>query len=103
MPEGRISDWDSTETECSFKITGLAKIGMKLVKSKRCSEINIISHGKNPFGFQLNIFIESTNENSCISQMVFEADINPFMKTMVATPLTNFFNMLVNKLKEINE
>lgn len=103
MPQERISNWQSTEKECSFKIKGLAGIGMALADIQTPGEINVIAHGKNPFDFTINIPLKDTGENKCNGHIVFEAKLNPMMKIMLETPLTNFFNMLASKLKEINE
>ena len=34
-------------------------------------------------------------------QLAFNADLNPMLKMMAVKPLTNFLNLLVQKLKEI--
>ena len=103
VPKDKISDWSSSADECSFNISGMATIGMKIIEKTPPSSIKIISHGKNPFDFTLNVSIASINENRSVVQLVFAAEINPFLKMMVEKPLSNFFNMLVDKLKAINE
>ena len=102
MPEGKISQWTSTSNECSFNINGMASIGMKIIEKSPFSSIKIVSHGKNPFEFILNVDIEAITPDQSVAQLIFEADINPFLKMMVEKPLTNFFNMLADKLKEIS-
>ena len=36
-----------------------------------------------------------------LPNFIFEAELNPMMKMMVAKPLGNFLNLLSEKLKEI--
>ena len=100
MPE-QVTNWTSTEEECSFTISGMATIGMKIIGKKPHSEINIISNGKVPFKFSLNVLLSEAAENKSTGQLVFEADLNPMLKMMVEKPLGNFFNLLVKKLKDI--
>ena len=100
MP-AQVTDWKSTTDECSFVINGMATIGMKIQNKIPNSKIEIVSHGKNPFSFTLNVLLNETAPNKTTGQLVFEADINAMLKMMVEKPLTNFFNMLAVKMKDI--
>ena len=101
MPE-QVANWESTGDECSFTIKGMGSIGMRIVEKIPISEVKIVST-KGALKFDLNCFIEKVNDDNCNTQLILEADLNPMMKMMVEKPLGNFFNLLVTKLKEINE
>ena len=79
----------------------MATIGMKIVNKVPSSLINIKSDGKVPFTFDLDVHITEMGENKCKGQLIFDGDINVMMKMMVEKPLTNFFNILANKMKDI--
>ncbi len=100
MPH-QVTEWESSENECTFNLNGMAKIGMRIVDKTPNSNIKITSFGKVPFEFTLNVNITETASNACKGQLVFESDINPFMKMMVEKPLTHFFNGLAQKMKDI--
>ncbi|MEO6884648.1 MAG: SRPBCC family protein [Bacteroidia bacterium] len=102
MPE-QVTNWTSTENDCSFTIKGMATIGMKISEKTPSSQIKIVSNGKNPFNFTLGVLLADVSENKCSAQLVFDADLNPMLKMMVVKPLGNFFNLLANKLKDINQ
>ena len=97
----QVTNWISTTDECSFVINGMATIGMKIHNKIPNSKIEIVSHGKNPFSFTLNVLLSETAPSKTTGQLVFEADLNAMLKMMVEKPLTNFFNMLAAKMKEI--
>lgn len=97
MPE-QVSNWTSTSDECSFTINGMATIGMKIIEKIPHSQIRITSNGKVPFSFNLDVLLTEKNANQCAGQLVFEAELNPMLKMMLEKPLTNFFNLLANKL-----
>lgn len=97
LPDDKIENWKSTNEECSFRIKGMTDIGMKRTTSTPNSLINIVSHGKVPFPFTLNIHLSEEN-NTTTAYLVFDGEVNPFMVLMVEKPLTNFFNMLAEKL-----
>ena len=98
----QVTNWSSTEDECSFTISGMATIGMKIIEKTPHSKIKISSNGKVPFNFDLNVLLTDLAEDKCSGQLIFEADLNPMLKMMVEKPLTNFFNLLAGKLKEMN-
>ena len=100
MPE-QVTNWTSTENECSFTIKGMATIGMKIIEKTPSSFIKITSNGKVPFDFNLNVHLAEAGENKCSGQLIFEAELNPMLRMMVEKPLTNFFNLLAKKLQEV--
>ena len=97
----QVTDWNSTSDECSFVIKGMATIGMKIQNKVPHSKIEIVSHGKNPFNFALHVHLSETAPGKTTGQLVFEAELNPMLRMMVEKPLTNFFNMLAAKMKDI--
>lgn len=98
----QVTDWKSTADECSFVINGMASIGMKIVKKDAPTSIHIVSSGgKLPFSFTLNVILEPVDEANCKGYLLFEADMNPMIKMMAEKPLTNFFNLLAQRMKDI--
>lgn len=100
MP-AQVTNWTSTENECSFTISGMATIGMKILEKTPSTHIKITSNGKVPFDFVLCVNLVSLGENKTSGQLLFEAELNPMIKMMVEKPLTNFFNLLADRMKEI--
>ena len=100
MPE-QVSDWKADKESCSFNIKGLASIGMRIVEKKPNNYIKIVSDGKVPFNFTLNVYLNEIDKTKTEGQLIFESDMNPFMKMMAEKPLKNFFNMLAGKLKDL--
>jgi carbon monoxide dehydrogenase subunit G len=97
----QVTNWQNTENDCSFTLSGMATIGMKIVDKTPNSLIKVSSNGKVPFDFTLDILFTETSPTQCIGQFIFDADLNPMMKMMVEKPLGKFFNLLAEKLKEI--
>jgi carbon monoxide dehydrogenase subunit G len=101
IPQDRVSKWTATDDTCAFNINGMADIGMKITNLEKPSAIYINSHGKNPFDFTLTVNITEKGPESSSAKLLFNADVNPFLSMMVEKPLTNFFNMLADKLEQI--
>ncbi|MFH1321108.1 MAG: hypothetical protein ABII90_10700 [Bacteroidota bacterium] len=102
MPN-QVINFESTIDECSFTLQGVPVIGMHIVDRLPNSEIRIESTVKSPFEFNLSCKIDNTDKDKCNSQLVFESELDPMMEMLVENLLQNFFNLLVEKLKEIND
>src|ERR1051326_5876662 len=97
MMPPQVTDWRSTGDECSFNISGMATIGMKIVGKTPHSFIDIRSNGKVPFDFELQVHIQPVSENKCSGKLIFIADLNPMMKMMAEKPLTRSEERRVGK------
>lgn len=98
LPEDKISDWKSTETECSFKVQGGVIISLIQDGAVGTSQINMRSGQGTPFPFRLSILIEP-KEDGCEGCILFDGEVNVFLKMMVEKPLTSLFNFMSDKLK----
>jgi len=99
LPQDRISEWESNEDYCSFKVQGTATIDLHLKNSKEFSELYLESGEKAPFPIKLTVFL-SEMENGTKAYQIMEAQINPFLKMMVEKPLANLFDYIADKLVE---
>ena len=99
MPE-QVTNWKSTEDTCSFTISGMADLSMKIAEKVQSEYIKYEASVKNPFDYFLENKNIAADNNQCISQLIFHANLNPMLKMMASKPLQNFVNMLVEKLKE---
>lgn len=100
MPD-QVTNWQSTADECTFTINGMATIGMKIIEKTPSSKISIVSNGKVPFDFNLFVLLTEKGDTASTGQLIFESELNPMLKMMVVKPLTNFFNILAQKMKDI--
>ena len=98
-----ITNWKADATTCSFTIQNMADLNMGYGDSIPSEKIIMQSLGKNPFDYDLQVVIENIDANNSEVMIVFNADLNPMLASIASTPLTNFINMLVEKLKEIME
>tara|TARA_R110000868_G_scaffold197243_5_gene443372 strand:- start:84 stop:488 length:405 start_codon:yes stop_codon:yes gene_type:complete len=97
LPQDKVEKWEAEEDQCSFTIKGMSRIGLKRKSVEAPSTIFIESHGKVPFDFELEIQLKEQAEDQTSVQIIFQGEINAFLKMMVEKPLKNFFESLVNK------
>lgn len=100
LPQEKVENWKGEKDNCSFTIKGLAGIGMKIESSKEPNKITIVSHGKNPFDFTLNLYIKELADIESEAHLEFDANMNMMIEMMAKGPLTNLFNIMAIKLQE---
>ncbi len=102
LPQDKVSEWKSTENDCSFKVQNTATISLVKIGDEAPGKLFMESGEKSPFPFTLTIYIDQTEDGKCEGYIVFDGKVNTFLKMMVEKPLTNLFNYMSNKLKEIH-
>lgn len=98
LPKDQFSDWKSTENECSFKVQGGVTISLIQNGSEGDSKIFMKSGEKSPFPFTLTLNLEAQGK-STEGNIVFDGDLNVFIRMMVEKPLTALFNIMSENLK----
>lgn len=97
LPKEEIKEFKASATECSFKVQG--GITISLIQDELIPNEKIImkSGEKSPFPFKLNVFMDNV-EGGTEGYIVFDGEVNAFLKMMVKKPLTNLFNHMTNAL-----
>jgi len=101
MPE-QVTNWESTEDTCKFTIAGMATLGMKITEKKPNEYIKIDRNEAGPFEFTLEVYIKKMTDSESEVMLAFNAELNPMLKMMAVKPLTNFLNLLVQKLGQLD-
>lgn len=96
----QVKSWKASNDTCSFSIEGLAELNMRIASKNRANNIHIVADGKNPVDYTLDIFLFDTTTSKSKAEIVFKADLNPFIKAMASKPLQNFVDKLALKLQE---
>ncbi|MBX7095003.1 MAG: hypothetical protein K1X56_09785 [Flavobacteriales bacterium] len=101
LPQDKVSDFKSDTGQCSFRVQGAVVIPLVQVSVNEFSHIHIKSGDSAPFPFTLDINIHSLSEEECEGNLVFNGEMNAFLRMMAVGPLTNLFNYIANKLVEV--
>lgn len=97
LPKEEVKEFKGEENECSFKVQG--GITISLIQEEMIPNEKIImkSGEKSPFPFKLNVFMNEVEEGT-EGYIVFDGEVNAFLKMMVKKPLTNLFNYMTDAL-----
>tara|TARA_B100001287_G_C22456441_1_gene422975 strand:- start:263 stop:661 length:399 start_codon:yes stop_codon:yes gene_type:complete len=97
LPKEKISDFQSDELACSFKVQGGITISL-VQNGVEANKIFLRSGEKSPFPFQLTIHLNFIEEHITEGHIEFDGEVNAFLKMMVEKPLTSLFNYMSKKL-----
>jgi len=98
FPADKISEWESDKDSCSFKIKGAASIGFIKKSVEPFSKINLRSGDKSPIEFELSILL-SDNDGKTEGSIVFDSNVNPFLRMMIEKPLKNLFEHMIDNME----
>ena len=96
----QVNDLKITKDTCSFSIDGMPNVSLRITERIPFSCV-VMSAEDGKLPFELKCCLEKVSEDKCQAQFHFTAELNMMMKMMVEKPLTNFLNILAEKLKEI--
>jgi carbon monoxide dehydrogenase subunit G len=96
MPH-QVTNWQGNEKEVSYILQGMATIKMFIQNYSKPYKIEIKSLDDKPFSFTIDYLLDG-NDNQTNFKIVFQGDVNLFMKAMVEKPLSNLFNYMVEQL-----
>ena len=93
-----VKDFESTETTCSFKMKGMPAINLEIGEKTPYSKISLTAKGSQ-VPFSLECFITDKGDQ-CQARLEINAELNMMMKMMVEKPLTQFLDVLANKIEK---
>ena len=94
-----ITNFQSTQTTCTFKMEGMPQINLEITERTPFSKISLSAKDSQiPFSLDCIIF---EKENRCEAYLEINAELNMMMKMMVEKPLNKFLELLASKMKNI--
>ena len=98
MPSS-INNFKSDTNNCSFKMKGMPTLNLSLSEKTPFSKISL-SASESPVSFSLDCHI-SENGEKCQARLEVNAELNMMMKMMVEEQITNFLNVLSEKMRTL--
>jgi len=98
VPADQVKDWESSENECSFEVSGLGKTGMRIIEKEPFKLIKVSAIETSPFDFFLWIQLKQVAENDTKVKVTIEPKVNAMMQMMVKKPLQKFVDQLVDQM-----
>jgi carbon monoxide dehydrogenase subunit G len=98
LPEDKISDWEASTEQCSFKVQGGIMITLLQNGKEEPNKLFLKSGEKSPFPFELTVHLTPV-EKGTEGYIEFDGKMNMFIKMMAEKPLTALFNHMTAELQ----
>ena len=102
IPEDKVKDFQSTENNCKFTISGMGEVGLKILEKEPYHTVKITGEGMSNQQFVFWIQLKELSTNDTRIKLTIKADLNPMLKMMASKPLQNFLDKLVEAMERMN-
>lgn len=99
IPKGTINNWNAEKESCSFSVSMLGTVTVKLVEKENFTRVVFNGDALKKNDFSLTLLINVTDKNLAEVKVKLSADLNPIMKTMAAKPIAQFLEMLIKEME----
>ena len=99
LTKDKITNWESSNDFCIFSIHKAYTLDI-IKESFDDNQILLKSGSKSQFKFNIKIMVQEKSLNSCLTQIICEANVNPILKSMVGKPLNELFNYMANNIEK---
>ena len=97
LPKEKISEFQATKEQCSFKAQGGILINLLFDKQEE-QLVRYRSGEGSPFSFTLTVSLYQEG-TCCKGQVIFDGQVNGFMKMLIEKPLTSLFEQMGEQMK----
>ncbi|MDR0367605.1 MAG: hypothetical protein LBH82_00510 [Bacteroidales bacterium] len=103
IPRDKVQNFQSTQTSCSFTVTGAGEIEMSLQEQLPFSRISYLLGNSMIKEISVFFHIEEKDEHTCEFHIATHLDLPFFMVQMIKSSLQKFMDMLVDHIKAAAE
>lgn len=99
IPKGAISNWKAEKESCSFNVSMLGTVNVKLADKEKFKKVVFTGDALMKNDFSLILDISDNLNNPADVRVKLNADLNPMMKMMAAKPIGQFLEMLISEME----
>ena len=103
IPKGTISNWNSEKESCSFNVSMLGTVSVRLSEKKEYSKVVFTGDALKKNDFILTLAISDNAENHAEVRVMLSADLNPMIKMIATKPIGQFLEMLINEMESFRD
>lgn len=100
-PDLKLDNFQATEDECSFSISPIGKVGIRVVERELNKTVKLEGSESLPMKFNCWIQLVPLAQDSCKIRLTVHADMNPMIKMMINKHLKEGVNKVADALTKI--
>lgn len=102
MPD-QVQNYQAGYDQCSFEISSVGQVTLEMKERIEGRKLKAVSSGNTAINFELIVNLIPEGTHKCLVYVELNAELSPMLEMIAKSPLNNFINILVEKLKEVME
>jgi carbon monoxide dehydrogenase subunit G len=99
IPGGIISNWTAEKESCSFSVSMLGTVTVRLSEKERFTKVVFSGDALKKNDFLLTLNITDIVGDHAEVRILLSAELNPMMKMMAGKPIKQFLERLINEME----
>ena len=102
LPGDKVKNWQNDGDSCSFSVSGVGDVGLKIIEKNPSDLIKISGNGMANVEFNLWIQLKQLAEEDTRVKLTMKAELNPMLKMVASKPLKSFLELMVKYMEEFD-
>jgi hypothetical protein len=103
IPQGTISNWNSEKESCSFNVSMLGTVRVRLTEKKEHNKVVFTGDALKKNDFSLTLDISDNAENHADVRVMLSAELNPMIKMIAIKPIEQFLEILIYEMESFRD
>jgi hypothetical protein len=103
IPVGIISNWIAEKETCSFSVSMLGTVSVRLAEKERYTKVVFSGDALKKNDFLLTLNIKDNVTDHAEVMILLSAELNPMMKMMAGKPIEQFLERLINEMESFRD
>ena len=103
IPVGIISNWNAEKESCSFSVSMLGTVTVRLAEKERYTKVVFSGDALKKNDFLLTLNITDNVSDHAEVRILLNAELNPMMKMMAGKPIKQFLERLINEMESFRD
>lgn len=100
VPDGTISNWKSEKESCSFTVSMLGTVRVRLTDKEKYKRVVYKGDALKKNDFELILNITGSGDQPAEVKVLLNAELNPMMKMIALKPIEQFLEMLIAEMEK---
>jgi len=103
IPAGTVKNWQASAESCSFYVSPLGEITMKITGKTPFSQVTFEGNAFQNNEFKMEVSISGNGTNLTDTRLTFLADLNPVLKMMASAYIDRFLETLMDEMEKFRK
>jgi len=102
IPEGKFSDLVIEKDSCSFNVSMLGRVMIRISGMKEFTEVGFTGNAMQINEFTLDLRFQDSEPGNSQIRVIFQAHLNPFLKMLAEEPIKRFIETIAAEMEKFD-